>query len=238
MGATMMSVSAACVAVLDHNMPVRQHSPCAKGGLSSNDKIVEYIRHAAFPRYHAATPSGRPLPIAWLSCIPMTRLKRGISAGASPVIGRAAASGAAQIPMHSQSSPSYLRRLSKTACDGLIMMPGRWRTLKPLHERGVKVVEVDGDGDRLPYSRICLDDRYIGRLAGEHLLERGFTRVVYLGEGSGWSHERSGGLHQVVTDAGGNAIASSRRTGSSSHRQVGSRTIPANHPPFRGHGMQ
>jgi LacI family transcriptional regulator len=110
--------------------------------------------------------------------------------------------GLRSIPFPSQSSPSYLRQLSRTVCDGLIMMPGRWQTLKPLHERGVKVIEVDGDGDRMPYPRICLDDRYIGQLAGEHLLERGFARVVYLGARAGWSHERASGLKQAVTDAG------------------------------------
>lgn len=110
--------------------------------------------------------------------------------------------GLRSIPLQSKSSPSYLRRLSRTVCEGLIMMPGRWQTLQPLHERGVKVIEVDGDGDRMPYPRICLDDRYIGQLAGEHLLERGFTRVVYLGARAGWSHERAGGLNRAVIDAG------------------------------------
>src|SRR3954447_25092605 len=50
--------------------------------------------------------------------------------------------GLRSIPMESHTSPAYLRQLSRTQCDGLIMMPGRSRTLKPLHERGVKVVEV------------------------------------------------------------------------------------------------
>jgi LacI family transcriptional regulator len=119
--------------------------------------------------------------------------------------------GLRSIPMESHTSPSYLRRLSKTACDGLIMMPGRWRTLLPLFERRVKVVEVDGDGDRVPYARIRLDDPYIGRLAAEHLLARGFTRVVYLGDGSGWSRERGSGLHHVITAAGGECYRSFNR---------------------------
>jgi LacI family transcriptional regulator len=113
--------------------------------------------------------------------------------------------GLRSIPMESHSSPSYLQRLSQTACDGLIMMPGRRQTLEPLHRRGVKVVEVDGDGegDRVPYPRIRIDHRYIGQLAGEHFLRRGFARVVYLGEGSSWSRDRANALHQVINDAGG-----------------------------------
>src|SRR5581483_3371798 len=61
--------------------------------------------------------------------------------------------GLRSIPMKSHTSPSYLLHLGQTQCDGLIMMPGRSRTLIPLHERGVKVVEVDGDGERVPYTR-------------------------------------------------------------------------------------
>jgi LacI family transcriptional regulator len=111
--------------------------------------------------------------------------------------------GLRSIPMQSNSSVPYLRRLGKTACDGVIMMPGRRQTLEPLQQRGVKVVEVDGDGegDQVSYPRLRMDNHHIGRLAGEHVLERGFVRVAYLGPRSDWSRDRARGLERVVTDA-------------------------------------
>lgn len=113
--------------------------------------------------------------------------------------------GLRSIPMESHSTPTYLRRLGRTVCDGLIMMPGRRLALEPLYQRGVKVVEVDGDseGDRVPYPRIRIDDRYIGRLAGEHFLQRGFVRAVFLGDGSAWSDTRASALQEVIEGAGG-----------------------------------
>ena len=102
-------------------------------------------------------------------------------------------------------SPDYLKQLAQTECDGTIMMPAHRETLDPLHRRGVKVVAVDGvqEMPKAPFARISLDNSYIGRLAGEHLLSRGFTRVVYVGDRSDWSHRRAEGLQQVVKRGGG-----------------------------------
>ena len=102
-------------------------------------------------------------------------------------------------------SPDYLKRLAQTECDGTIMMPAHRETLDPLHRRGAKVVAVDGvqEMPKAPFARISLDNSYIGRLAGEHLLSRGFTRVVYVGDRSDWSHRRAEGLQQVVKRGGG-----------------------------------
>jgi LacI family transcriptional regulator len=109
--------------------------------------------------------------------------------------------GLRSIPIKRETSQSYLRQLGDTICDGLIMMPARSGTLRPLYDRGVKVVGVDGDWDRASYPCIRLDDHYIGQLAGEHLLERGFERFVFLGATAGWSRERASGLQQVVLNA-------------------------------------
>src|SRR5581483_10966897 len=72
--------------------------------------------------------------------------------------------GLRSIPIRQETSLPYLRRLANTICDGLIMMPARSATLRPLHDRGVNVVGVDGDEERAPYPCIRLDDQYIGRL--------------------------------------------------------------------------
>jgi LacI family transcriptional regulator len=109
--------------------------------------------------------------------------------------------GLRSIPIRAHSSLPYLRKLGNTVCDGLIMMPARSRTLRPLFENGVKVVGVDGDEDRAAYPCIRLDDDYIGQLAGQHLLERGFERVVYLGSPANWSRQRAAGLERVVSNS-------------------------------------
>ncbi|HEV7915579.1 MAG TPA: LacI family DNA-binding transcriptional regulator [Albitalea sp.] len=47
------------------------------------------------------------------------------------------------------------------------------------------------------------DGRLAGRLIGEHLLQRGFKRVMYAGhEGSRWSADRCDGLRETLAQAG------------------------------------
>jgi LacI family transcriptional regulator len=112
--------------------------------------------------------------------------------------------GLRSIPIESDAVP-YLRRLAQISCDGVIMVPGHRETLDLLHRRGVKVVSVDGVAEvaRRPYVRICLDNEHIGKLAGEHLLQRGFSRVIYLGDRSDWSCDRGNALHRVIQRGGG-----------------------------------
>jgi LacI family transcriptional regulator len=108
------------------------------------------------------------------------------------------------VPLEADQSQSYLAGLARLEYDGVIMMPGRRQTLAPLHKRGIKVVDVDGDGEEFaPYPRIRIDNIHIGRLAGKHLLDRGFIRVVYIGEPGKWSRERASGLQQVISEASG-----------------------------------
>ena len=112
--------------------------------------------------------------------------------------------GLQSIQIESDSS-TYLRRLAQIGCDGVIMLPGHREPLDSFHRRGVKVVAVDGDVEvnRRPYVRIRLDNAHIGKLAGEHLLQRGFSRVIYLGDRSSWSCDRADALHKVIQRGGG-----------------------------------
>ncbi len=76
--------------------------------------------------------------------------------------------------------------------------------LESLVERGVPVVYVDRiSGDR-PCCWLATDDLAGGRLAGEHLLERGHRRIAFIGDESisRQVRDRYNGLVGAVTDAG------------------------------------
>ncbi len=76
-----------------------------------------------------------------------------------------------------------------------------------MHDRGVKVVEVDGMGESVPYAQIRLDNIFIGQLAGLHLLERGYERIAYFGIGSKWSADRANGLRQFLAEHGAEFVS-------------------------------
>lgn len=68
-----------------------------------------------------------------------------------------------------------------------------------LLERGVAVVDLNDRYGDLGLPRIASDMEGIGRLAAEHLLERGFRHIAYCGfENEAWCESRSEGLRQAV----------------------------------------
>jgi LacI family transcriptional regulator len=110
------------------------------------------------------------------------------------------------LPIHNPGDRRVARRLLDVPCDGMIMMPGHARVLAPLRARGVPVVDVEGpppDQRHPAWPRVHLDDVHIGRLAGEHLLDRGFARFLFLGFDAYWSRDRGRGLAEVARRAGG-----------------------------------
>jgi DNA-binding LacI/PurR family transcriptional regulator len=108
--------------------------------------------------------------------------------------------------------------------DGLIVMGLRIEDAiaDRLRERGLPTVAVDADSAL--FSRVVIDDRGGGHLAGEHLRDRGHRRVGYMLERQVSDYEsqaikRLAGFREVIAAAGGdvrvthsdNAVDAARR---------------------------
>ncbi|MEU0498969.1 LacI family DNA-binding transcriptional regulator [Mycobacterium sp. NPDC006124] len=78
---------------------------------------------------------------------------------------------------------TYLDTFEEQRVYGLLISPVRedLDRLMALHRRGVPVVLVDRDGTGTPFSSVSVDDVAGGRLAAEHLCERGRRRIAYVG---------------------------------------------------------
>ncbi len=69
---------------------------------------------------------------------------------------------------------------------------------------GVPVVNLAGTLRRTGLPRVMVDQEAVGRLAAEHLLERGFRRFAYYGQQGAWySQQRQHGFVQRITRARG-----------------------------------
>ena len=93
--------------------------------------------------------------------------------------------------------------------DGLIVMslPIDDDVCHRLHEQGIPTVLLDAAQEG--FDTVRTDDFAGGRLAGQHLLERGHTRIAFLGEGWITPHahqsqceQRLAGLKAAMADAG------------------------------------
>ncbi|GAA1859341.1 LacI family DNA-binding transcriptional regulator [Microbacterium koreense] len=96
--------------------------------------------------------------------------------------------------------------LAQQRVHGIMITPVDERNprLEQLIERGVPLVYVDRiSGDR-PCCWLATDDLAGGRLAGEHLIERGHRRIAFVGDSdiSRQVSDRSQGLRDAVRDAG------------------------------------
>ncbi|KXK62349.1 LacI family transcriptional regulator [Micromonospora rosaria] len=78
----------------------------------------------------------------------------------------------------------HLDLLEEQRVRGVLITPvghGRHPGLERLHERGIPVVLVDRGSGRASRCSVAVDDVLGGRLAVEHLLDRGHRRIAYLG---------------------------------------------------------
>lgn len=74
---------------------------------------------------------------------------------------------------------------------------------KALKRSGVPVVDLRGGWGRRAFPYLRSDERAVGRLAAEHLLERGFRQFAYCGfPGADWSDLRQAGFEERVSAEG------------------------------------
>lgn len=88
--------------------------------------------------------------------------------------------------------------------DGIIAISRDPRKAKKLIPTGVTAIICDDIIKGPPYFHIItLDNKGIGKIAAEHLLERGFRRFCYLGfSDKKWSRERCEGFCKTITRVG------------------------------------
>ncbi len=98
------------------------------------------------------------------------------------------------------SPPTWLKR---HRWDGIISRPTDRRLAAMFRAMGVQVVDLNDLHDDLGLPRIHSDDAAIGRLAAQHLLERGFRHFAFCGfTGERWSVERREGCLAALREAG------------------------------------
>lgn len=87
--------------------------------------------------------------------------------------------------------------------DGVICRPTTPALALRLQERGLATVDLNDRYGDLGLPRIGSDMEEIGRMAAEHLLERGFHRLAFCGySGERWSRERLAGIEKAVAGRG------------------------------------
>lgn len=87
--------------------------------------------------------------------------------------------------------------------DGVICRPTTPELAGTLRARGLAVVDLNDRYGSLGMPRIHSDMRAIGRMAAEHLLERGFRNIAFCGfRDEIWSLERLAGVEEAVRGRG------------------------------------
>jgi LacI family transcriptional regulator len=102
---------------------------------------------------------------------------------------------------------AYLDVLAEQRVQGVLITPTAVLSpaLQALRDRGVPVVLLDRRAPAPDQCSVAADDLLGGRLAAEHLLERGHRRIAFVGGSSGLPQiqERHDGVEQAVREATG-----------------------------------
>jgi DNA-binding LacI/PurR family transcriptional regulator len=136
----------------------------------------------------------------------------------------------------------HLELFERVQVEGALVSPfgdtGPW--LERLRKRGIPVVLVDSVDDRGELPSVSFDDVAGGRLAAEHLLSTGRTRLAYVGARSAVRQvrERLEGAQIAVANAPGATLERiwTERTTSAIGRAFGEQ-IAARHPDDRPDGL-
>jgi LacI family transcriptional regulator len=95
-----------------------------------------------------------------------------------------------------ESVPRWLRRWKG---DGIIARVHSRGMAKQLAASGIPVVDVLGLAPHLPFPLVHVDNSAIGRMAADHLLERGLRHFGFFGiQGESWSEQRYAGFCAAV----------------------------------------
>lgn len=87
--------------------------------------------------------------------------------------------------------------------DGIITRTPSPEIRKLVARRRIPVVDLNEQLGGMGVPQISIDHAAVGRMAAEHLLQRGFTRFAYIGHaGQRWSDVRGEAFRQAITDAG------------------------------------
>lgn len=93
--------------------------------------------------------------------------------------------------------------LGKWNGDGIISRATTPDLVKAVATTGVPLVELTDRGEDLGLLQVRSDDAAIGRMAAEHLLERGFQKFGFCGfTGEAWSQRRQDGFVETLRAAG------------------------------------
>ena len=101
-------------------------------------------------------------------------------------------------------SAASLRTLAGWSGDGVLASLGTVAELRTAKTLDVPVVNISAVLHHVDFPRVMVDQQAVGRLAADHLLERGFRRTGYFGQRGMWySQQREVGFVERIMEGGG-----------------------------------